>query len=141
MFTLFEMRKILFFALLLCCSFILKAQNNNVDSSILGDVKLTVMELFIPYQPKVVIFNPNYDDLPQDPASFMKPISFKSATTICVGDSCKNFSPKPFLSPFTQPYNVSLINTTLPAYTQGVFCDFEDHINRKRQLRIDFSVK
>ncbi len=29
----------------------------------------------------------------------------------------------------------------LPNYTQGLFCDFEDHINRKRKLRIDFSVK
>ncbi len=29
----------------------------------------------------------------------------------------------------------------LPIYTQGAFCDFEDHINRHRKLRIDFSVK
>ncbi|MFI5170791.1 MAG: hypothetical protein ACHQFW_00285 [Chitinophagales bacterium] len=29
----------------------------------------------------------------------------------------------------------------LPSYTQGPFCDFEDHINRNRKLRIDFSVR
>ncbi len=29
----------------------------------------------------------------------------------------------------------------LPVYTQGLFCDFEDHINRNRKLRIDFGVK
>lgn len=35
----------------------------------------------------------------------------------------------------------TMYQVTLPAYTQGFFCDFEDHINRKRKLRIDFSVK
>ncbi len=135
------MRKMLLLGSLLCCTFILKAQNNNIDSNELVDIKLSVLELYIPYEPKIEIFYPNYDDLPQDPASFPKPLSFRSATTICLGESCKNFSPKAFLSPFAQPYNVSLINTTLPAYTQGIFCDFEDHINRKRQFRIDFSVK
>ncbi|HNE44718.1 MAG TPA: hypothetical protein PKK72_11370 [Chitinophagales bacterium] len=30
---------------------------------------------------------------------------------------------------------------SLPAYTQGVFCNFEDRINKKTPLRIDFSVK
>lgn len=32
-------------------------------------------------------------------------------------------------------------NLILPDYTQGKFCDFEDYINRKRKMRIDFSVK
>ncbi len=135
------MSKILFFLYLLLGSLLLRAQDKDIDTLLVNNVKLSVLDLFIPYEPKVVIFNPNYDDLPQDPASFMKPISFTSATTICIGDSCKNFKPKPFLSPFTQPYKVSFINTTLPAYTQGFFCDFEDHINRKRPFRIDFSVK
>ena len=132
MYILFKMRKMLLLGSLLCCTFILKAQNNNIDSNELVDIKLSVLELYIPYEPKIEIFYPN---------SFPKPLSFRSATTICLGESCKNFSPKAFLSPFAQPYNVSLINTTLPAYTQGIFCDFEDHINRKRQFRIDFSVK
>lgn len=135
------MSKMLLFGSLLCCSFLLKAQNNDIDSIKLGDVKLTVLELYIPYEPKIEYFNPNYDDLPHDPFTSIELISFKSATTICLGESSKYFSPKPFLSPFTQPFNVSLLNTSLPVYTQGVFCDFEDHINRKRQFRIDFSVK
>lgn len=45
---------------------------------------------------------------------------------------------------FISGVNTELSNNTnlfLPAYTQGIFCDFEDHINRKRQLRIDFSLK
>lgn len=29
----------------------------------------------------------------------------------------------------------------LPTYSQGLFCDFEDALNRKRTLRIDFSVR
>lgn len=47
----------------------------------------------------------------------------------------------PFVkNPFT--YSVGASNLIfLPEYTQGPFCDFEDHINRKRTLRIDFSVK
>ena len=140
----FKKSKILLFGSILCCSFILKAQNNNnIDSAQIS--KLSVSELFIPYQPQIKYFNPNYNDLPQDPASFMKPISFKPVTLMCLDESCKNYSPKQFLSPFTQNFNLNLINNptfcNLPDYTQGFFCDFEDHINRDRLFRIDFSVK
>jgi hypothetical protein len=38
-------------------------------------------------------------------------------------------------------YAPATVFITLPPYTQGKFCDFEDYINRKRKLRIDFSVK
>ena len=108
------MRKMLLLGSLLCCTFILKAQNNNIDSNELVDIKLSVLELYIPYEPKIEIFYPNYDDLPQDPASFPKPLSFRSATTICLGESCKNFSPKAFLSPFAQPYNCLLYTSPSP---------------------------
>ncbi len=54
-----------------------------------------------------------------------------------------------FQNPITGLHFIAAVNSEtaknanlfLPSYTQGIFCDFEDHINRKRQLRIDFSVK
>jgi len=40
-----------------------------------------------------------------------------------------------------KPYAPATVEIILPAYTQGLFCDFEDHLNRNRKLRIDFGVK
>lgn len=39
---------------------------------------------------------------------------------------------------YTSPLEYRL---QIPAYTQGFFCNFEDHINKGRKLRIDFSVR
>ncbi len=39
------------------------------------------------------------------------------------------------------PSELSTPVIQLPVYTQGAFCDFEDALNRKRKLRIDFSVR
>jgi hypothetical protein len=49
-------------------------------------------------------------------------------------------------SAFNKPDSLHTFSTynlqiQLPTYTQGLFCDFEDHINRNRKLRIDFGVK
>lgn len=41
----------------------------------------------------------------------------------------------------TNNLNLHPVQIWLPVYTQGAFCNFEDHINRHRKLRIDFGVK
>ncbi len=139
------MCKYLLFGFLLCFAFSLKAQNINTDTSGKTNLIWATSLTFLQYQPQKEFLKPFYDDIPFDPCSPIKPFSFQSATTVCLGDACNNFKPKIYLSPLTNQYKVSLINSPtfgeLPAYTQGFFCDFEDHINRKRQFRIDFSVK
>lgn len=47
------------------------------------------------------------------------------------------FQPFPFSGIKPKPATIIYV----PEYTQGKFCDFEDYINRKNKIRIDFSVK
>lgn len=39
------------------------------------------------------------------------------------------------------PDSSNTVLIPLPAYTQGLFCDLEDAMNRNRRLRIDLGVK
>jgi hypothetical protein len=39
------------------------------------------------------------------------------------------------------PLLPSSVHLFLPGYTQGIFCDFEDIVNRSRKLRINFELK
>ena len=52
---------------------------------------------------------------------------------------------KPKYPPFFKAENSSIqtASTSIyyPPYTQGFFCNFEDHINGNREFRVDFSVK
>lgn len=45
------------------------------------------------------------------------------------------------LSAAFNPDSTAAVLVPLPGYTQGLFCDLEDAMNRNRRLRIDLGVK
>ena len=94
-----------------------------------SNMKAQSPNTFTNYQLQIPSFNLNLESTIYDQVNRMILFSENSETSAIIQpDALRSFS----------NYNLKI---QLPAYTQGLFCDFEDHINRNRKLRIDFGVK
>lgn len=75
-------------------------------------------------------------------SAYGQDLSAASLTDTLQAGSTKTFVvTSPLLCTEPLSYPALPVTLTLPAYTQGAFCDLEDAINRNRKLRIDLNVK